>query len=156
MVCATIGAVLTDCPECSRRVSDRALVCPECAFPLALARQEAEAKAAAERERTSRVLADRKVDCPQCEARGFILCTFTDDTGKTSEGFSWCTFCRHSGRVALVSSSAGYFAVRQGSIESFVAGEGPIDSDPEISGVYFLGEVAPLFHRYESEHQEVE
>lgn len=80
-----------------------------------------------------------ETDCVRCEARGFV--TFDDTTGRAA--FSWCTVCEHSGRVRLVQSSRGFWAVAHAELDRYVAG-----SDvPEPEAVY-LGEEAPAEHRY--------
>lgn len=135
--------MLIDCPECGRRVSDRAVVCPDCAFPIAEEIRAARAREEAELERTSRV-EDGEVDCAACEARGFRLFERVDEAGARRQEFAWCRACEHSGRVALFRSAAGYFAVAWARVEAFRAGEMGHDDE----GVLALGERRPEGHRY--------
>ncbi len=131
--------MLVDCPECAHRVSDRAAACPQCGFPIA-----AEIAAAREKEATE---ADREqrervgdVDCAVCEARGFT----TEGPEDRPSAFSWCVTCEHSGRVPLVRSPKGYWAVGHASLDAFLGGE-----DLQRPNVVFLGEHAPEGHRYQ-------
>lgn len=111
--------MLIECPECERRVSDRAKACPDCGFPVA---EETEAAAARERdrlERKSRKLAG-EVDCPFCAARGFRS---SKDPETGAELFQWCAVCERSGRVPLVHSTSGYHAVGFDAVDAFLAGD---------------------------------
>jgi hypothetical protein len=135
--------VLIPCPECERQVSDRAKACPDCGFPVA--EHVAEQRAAAER---AAAVASRErvgeIDCPRCEARGFVQFEATDELGHTREMFSWCGDCKHSGRVHQCRDVAGYYAVSLALLEQFLAGE--IDRDH--AGVSFMGTVQATAHRY--------
>jgi hypothetical protein len=134
--------VLLDCPECGKQVSDRASACPGCGFPIAEhLTLEREAKAL-ELDRSSRVEVG-EADCPHCEARGFSTKTVIKEDGRTGEQFGWCTHCEHSGRVVLVQSSRGYWAVAYARVAAFVAGE--TDGD---AAIVFLGAELPASHRY--------
>lgn len=119
---AIVLAVLIACPECERKVSDRAKACPDCGFPVAEHVAETKAKQDAIAERETRVV-DGETDCVACEARGFRTFEFADDDGGTRDGFSWCEICEHTGRVARVKSEAGFWAVRRSRLDAFVAGQ---------------------------------
>ena len=135
--------MLIECPECGRKVSDRAAACPDCAFPIADELRAAREREAAERERSSRVR-DGEVDCAACEARGFQMFEKVDDTGVRRQEFSWCRRCQHSGRVALCRSEAGYFAVAWACLDAFLAGEDGASDE----GALALGDERPDGHRY--------
>lgn len=129
--------MLIECPDCERKLSDRASVCPDCSCPIAEVMAERRAAAArAEALKTRRAL-ERQVDCPKCEARGFYRC----DDGYVE----WCIVCEHTGRLALCHASDGYFGVARYAVERFVGGE----LHANESGVVFhLGEREPRGHRY--------
>jgi hypothetical protein len=135
--------MLIPCPECERQVSDRAKACPDCGFPVA--EHVGEQRAAAERRAR---LASREhvgeIDCPRCEARGFLQFDTTDELGRTREVFSWCDECKHSGRVHQCRDLAGYYAVSLALLERFLAGE----LDHGDAGVSFVGTVKITEHRY--------
>jgi hypothetical protein len=134
--------VLLPCPECGKQISDRASACPGCGFPIAEhLTSEREAKAI-ELDRSTRTDAG-EADCPHCEARGFVTAADVDDAGETKTSFSWCTHCEHSGRVALVRSGRGFWAVAHAQVATFLAGE--IDAHESI---VFLGPEPPAGHRY--------
>lgn len=127
--------MLVACPECEHQVSDRARACPGCGFPIAehvqhLAEQDARARDRATRE------ACGEVDCRRCDARGFH--TVADNA------FAWCRICEHTGRLTLVRSGRGYFAVARLHVEAFVAGA----RDEGDEHVVFLGSDPPPPHRY--------
>jgi hypothetical protein len=84
------------------------------------------------------------VDCARCEARGFRTFPVTASDGTTSEHFEWCRICEHTGRVALVQSTRGFFAVARSHVEAFVAGT----RDDGDEDAVFLGPDAPAGHRY--------
>lgn len=130
--------MLIECPDCGRKLSDRAKECPDCACPIAevLAEQRA-AEVLAESKKTRRSLG-REVDCPKCEARGFYKC---------EDGYAeWCIACEHTGRLVLCSASDGYYGVARYALERFIGG----DLHAGTSGVVFhLGEREPRGHRYE-------
>lgn len=111
--------MLIECPECERKVSDRAKACPDCGFPVAEEVQKAKAQDAADAAKKTRKLAG-EVDCPFCAARGFSM--FTPEEGG-AQHFKWCTQCARSGRLTLVESSEGYFAVALASADAFVRGD---------------------------------
>ena len=102
--------MLIPCPECARQVSDRAKACPDCGFPVS--EHVAEQRELA---RKQAVLASRErvgeIDCPRCEARGFVSFTETNEDGVTEQLFSWCSDCKHSGRVHQCRDLDGYYAV---------------------------------------------
>lgn len=129
--------MLIECPDCERKLSDRATLCPDCSCPVAAVMAERRAaEAAAEALRTRRSL-ERDVDCPKCEARGFYRC----DDGYVE----WCIACEHTGRLVLCQASDGYFGVARYAVERFVGGELYAGK----SGVVFhLGEREPRGHRY--------
>lgn len=132
--------MLVTCPECAREISDRAQTCPGCGFPIA---EELAARASArssDREHRKHV---GEVDCPTCEARGFRSIDAFDELGKPMQTFTWCARCLHSGRIALVQSPRGYYAVTEKVLATFVAGE--IDEGDDAT---FLGPNAPAPHRY--------
>jgi DNA-directed RNA polymerase subunit RPC12/RpoP len=135
--------VLIPCPECERQVSDRAKACPDCGFPVA--EHVADQRAAAER---AAAIATREhvgeIDCPRCEARGFMQFETTDELGNTREVFTWCSDCKHGGRVHQCRDLAGYYAVSLAFLEKFLAGE--IHRDD--AGVSFVGSVRITEHRY--------
>jgi DNA-directed RNA polymerase subunit RPC12/RpoP len=134
--------VLLPCPECGKQISDRASACPGCGFPIA-------EHVAAEREATA-MEEDRdtrqevgEVDCPHCEARGFISGSHKNASGEEIMNFMWCIACEHSGRVVLVQSRRGFWAVGHERVRLFV--DGRLDEHEEIT---FLGTEAPQGHRY--------
>jgi zinc ribbon protein len=132
--------MLVSCPECAREISDRAKTCPGCGFPIAdeiAAREAAKVGDRGERKHIG------EVDCPTCEARGFRTFDGVDETGRTVKAFDWCERCDHTGRVALVQSTRGYYAVVLAMVEAFVAGE-----EDEGEHAKFLGANAPGPHRY--------
>jgi hypothetical protein len=143
--------MLIPCPECERKVSDRAKACPECGFPVA----EHVAEQRAEAERQAR-LGSREVvgeiDCPRCEARGFLYFEAKNEDGETRQLFSWCSDCKHSGRVHQCRDLAGFYAVSRGVLEGFLAGE----VDTEAEGVTFVGAEQVTEHRYEQGGEIVE
>ncbi|HWB74284.1 MAG TPA: hypothetical protein VG755_05000 [Nannocystaceae bacterium] len=132
--------MLVTCPECAREISDRAQACPGCGFPIA---EEMAARAAArtaDRDQRKHV---GEVDCPTCEARGFRNVDAIDDLGKSMQAFEWCVRCLHSGRIALVQSPRGWYAVTEKVLAAFVGGE--LDEGDDAT---FLGAKAPAAHRY--------
>ncbi|PRQ09736.1 hypothetical protein [Enhygromyxa salina] len=136
--------MLISCPECERKVSDRAKACPDCGFPVAehVAEQaEAAARAArlASRERVG------EIDCPTCDARGFTYFEAADDEGQTRQMFGWCEACKHSGRVHQCKDLGGYYAVSHAALDPFLRGE----LDAPAEGVAFVGTQLVAEHRYE-------
>lgn len=135
--------MLIACPECARQVSDRAKACPDCGFPVA--EHVGEQRAAAER---AACLASRErvgeIDCPSCEARGFVQFETADELGHRREVFAWCDDCEHSGRVHQCRDLAGYYAVSLALLEQFLAGQ----VDRADAGVSFVGTVRITEHRY--------
>lgn len=132
--------MLLDCPECGHRVSDRAAACPQCGFPVAaeVAAQKERDEIEADKQARSRI---GDVDCAQCDARGFT----TEGPKDRPTAFSWCVICEHSGRVPLVQSPRGYWAVGFDALDRFLEGA---TLDPP--NVVYLGEHAPEGHRYEN------
>ncbi len=132
--------MLIECPECSKKVSDRAEACPDCGFPIrewmAEERQEAD-----EREAIASRREVGEVDCVPCQARGFVM--LTEEVHGRS-GFTWCPVCGHSGRVVLCQSTEGYYAVSHIQLQGFLAGE----LGREDPGVDFLGTERPGDFRY--------
>ncbi|MBK6915954.1 MAG: hypothetical protein IPH07_01000 [Deltaproteobacteria bacterium] len=108
--------MLQPCPECERPISDRAAVCPGCGFPCAEHRAELDAAASLQRDRASRTHVG-ETDCLRCLARGFRM--IPDDEPEAGS-FEWCEVCGHSGRVALVQSSRGYFAISPPTLDAFL------------------------------------
>lgn len=136
--------MLIACPECGRKVSDRARACPDCGFPVAeWAEEQRLAEVAKERREARKRIGE--VDCPACQARGFVRFQDVDETGRKRDLFSWCDACRHSGRVHLCFDSAHYFAVSYAALPAFLAGE----LDEAAEGVWDLGPSLPGKHRYQ-------
>lgn len=80
-----------------------------------------------------------EVDCPPCQGRGFSQFVGEDNR----QLFAWCDLCEHTGRVELVESSRGFYAVAARVLTTFVQGE--LDDGAEV---VFLGEERPADHRY--------
>lgn len=120
--------MLIPCPECAQEVSDRAPSCPKCGFPIAEHVGAQRAAEDAERERTTRELTGEHTDCTPCKGRGFVMLDWKDERGEARKGFTWCDRCDESGRVPVVRSSGGYWAVAIDHVDAFVAGELPTDS----------------------------
>jgi hypothetical protein len=130
---------LIECPDCTRKVSDRADHCPDCHCPVK--EVVAERRAAEERVEIAKTRkhSGREVDCPRCEARGFYKCE--DETGEVE----FCAVCEETGRVQLCEASDGFYAVAGYAVDRFVSGE----LYPETSGVvFFIGKRAPAAFRY--------
>ena len=132
--------MLIPCPECGTKVSDRAAACVSCGFPISEHVAQQRAAEEAERERTSRRRIG-EVDCHHCDARGFVMIEPSGEQERQS--FTWCTECKHTGRLALVESSGGYWAVSLDQVDSFVAGDDVGDH------ALHLGSERPEQHRYE-------
>lgn len=120
-------------------VSDRAVACPECAFPIAEELRLLRAREELEREAQSRQHVG-EVDCPACVARGFRMVDVED---QPSQSFEWCRRCERSGRCPLVQSHAGFFAVSFQYTEEFLAGAGVQEGH-----VTSLGGERPVGFRY--------
>ncbi|MEM9459033.1 MAG: zinc-ribbon domain-containing protein [Myxococcota bacterium] len=120
--------MLIACPECAHEVSDRAKACPKCGFPIAEHVAEGRATAEAQAERESRTLTEHTTDCEPCKGRGFRVFTWTDDAGKEAQGFEWCACCHEKGRLPVVHSTGGYFAVEVDHVDAFVGGTLAVDS----------------------------
>ena len=135
--------MLINCPECDHQVSDRAPTCPSCGFPIA---EDAAAKAAEEAAIKARATREHagEVDCPPCEARGFVMEEMTNSEGEVRQGFRWCKSCKHSGRICLVKSDAGYHAVTEHALDDFLAGS----FDADATRAWELGTEEPDSHRY--------
>ncbi|KIG18406.1 hypothetical protein DB30_00691 [Enhygromyxa salina] len=136
--------MLISCPECERKVSDRAKACPDCGFPVA----EHVAEQAAAAERAARLASRERVgeiDCPSCDARGFAYFEAKNDEGETRQMFGWCEACKHSGRVHQCKDVAGYYAVSHPALDPFLRGE----LDAPAEGVVFVGTQLVAEHRYE-------
>lgn len=136
--------MLIACPECAHEVSDRAPACPKCGFPVAAHVAEARVHQAAATERTTRRVTGELTDCAPCKGRGFRMLEWVDDRGAPKQAFEWCATCNESGRLPVVHSSAGYFAVALAHVEAFVRGELPTDS-PHVTA---LGPEPPASPRY--------
>jgi hypothetical protein len=135
--------MLIPCPECERKVSDRAAACPECGFPIRewLAEREQAERREHARQTRARV---GEADCPSCDARGFVIFSEADDKGVERPGFTWCVDCKHTGRVPQCRDSEGHWAVSHALIDGFLAGT----IDPPRDGLHFLGSVPASEHRY--------
>ena len=132
--------MLIECPECSKKVSDRAAACPDCGFPIREWMEEEQTKQQAQRAVESRQ-AVGQVDCIPCQARGFVM---LNQAEHGRGGFTWCAVCGHSGRVVLCEASDGYYAVSQIQLEGFLAGTLHRD-DP---GIDYLGIEKPEGFRF--------
>ncbi|MFV8754850.1 hypothetical protein ACNOYE_30250 [Nannocystaceae bacterium ST9] len=135
--------MLIPCPECERKVSDRAAACPECGFPIREWLAEREQTERRERARATRERVG-DVDCPSCEARGFVMFAEVDERGVERQAFTWCEDCEHVGRIHQCRDSEGFWAVSRALLDRFLAGE--IDSP--LAGLMFLGHEAATEHRY--------
>jgi hypothetical protein len=135
--------MLIPCPECERQVSDRAKACPECGFPIGehLAEQRELARRQALIESRERV---GEIDCPRCEARGFVSFSEINEDGETEQLFSWCSDCKHSGRVHQCRDLDGFYAVSYATLEGFLSGALGRDAQ----GVVFVGTERVVEHRY--------
>lgn len=135
--------MLIACPECERKVSDRAKACPDCGFPVhehvveqrELGRREALVES---RERVG------EIDCPHCDARGFKNHSETDSEGVVRQMFGWCAECKHSGRVHQCRDLDGYYAVGHAALEDFLSGA----IDASADAVSFVGTEMIVEHRY--------
>ena len=134
--------MLVSCPECAREVSDRAVACPTCGFPIAAELAAATAASARASDRDGRVQVG-EVDCPSCEARGFRTFDETQQDGRVSQSFAWCDRCEHTGRVVLARSSRGFYAVSANELDAFLAGT--LDEGEHAT---FIGTNPPSGHRY--------
>ncbi|MCA9604432.1 MAG: hypothetical protein KC619_02485 [Myxococcales bacterium] len=129
---------LIECPDCGRKVSDRAKTCPDCSCPVAELimeqRDDEDRKARiASRERIDA----RLVDCGRCGGRGWY------DHG---EGMiAWCIVCEQTGRTPLVRASDGWYSVAPYAVERFIGGE---LHAPTSGVVYFLGDREPRGHQF--------
>jgi hypothetical protein len=126
--------MLIACPECAHQVSDRAPACPQCGFPIAEHLAELRAQQATEHERQSRRATGDHTDCAPCKGRGFRMHAWLDDQGIHKQAFEWCSSCRETGRLPVVHSTGGYFAVAVAHVEAFVRGELPPDS-PHVTAL---------------------
>jgi hypothetical protein len=135
--------MLISCPECARQVSDRAKACPDCGFPVSehVAEQHRLARRAALLESRERV---GEIDCPRCEARGFVNTSETNEDGEVEQLFFWCSDCKHSGRVHQCRDLDGFYAVSYAALERFSSGE----LDAGADGVVFVGTEMVVGHRY--------
>jgi DNA-directed RNA polymerase subunit RPC12/RpoP len=135
--------MLISCPECWQQVSDRAKACPDCGFPVS--EHVAEQR---ELDRRKALVASRErvgeIDCPRCQARGFVNFSEVDEDGVTQQLFAWCSDCKHSGRVHQCRDLDGFHAVSYAALEGFLAGS----IDPEADGVTFVGTEQVVAHRY--------
>src|SRR5690606_7322873 len=110
-----VEGVLIECPDCGRKISDRAKEGPDCACPVAEVMAERRAEQARAESKKSRRSLEREVDCPNCEARGFYKC---------DDGYAeWCVPCEHTGRLILCAASDGYYGVAAYAVERFLSGE---------------------------------
>lgn len=134
--------MLIECPDCGRKVSDRAAACPDCACPVAevVAKQAAQEPSPPQGHASfasSRATLERAVDCPKCEARGWHW---------ASEGqVMWCIPCEATGRIVLCRADDGFYAVAEYAIARFLSGE---LHPPQSGVVFYLGPDEPSAHRY--------
>jgi hypothetical protein len=135
--------MLIPCPECARQVSDRAKACPDCGFPISehLAEQRELARRQALLDSRERV---GEIDCPRCEARGFVSFSAPNEDGVTEQLFSWCSDCKHSGRVHQCRDLDGFHAVSYAALAGFLSGA----LGPEAEGVVLVGTELVVGHRY--------
>jgi hypothetical protein len=135
--------MLIPCPECARQVSDRAKACPDCGFPVSehVAEQRELARQKAVLESRERI---GEIDCPRCEARGFRSFSELNEDGETEQLFSWCSDCKHSGRVHQCRDLDGFYAVSFAALEGFLSGA----LGRESAGVVFVGTEPVVEHRY--------
>jgi hypothetical protein len=146
--------MLIPCPECERQVSDRARACPDCGFPVS---EHVEGQREAQRRQAVVESRERvgEIDCPRCEARGFVNFTEVDEEGVSRQLFAWCVGCKHSGRVHQCRDLDGFHAVSFAALEAWLAGtfepgegEGEGEADPSASWVVSLGPEPVVEHRY--------
>lgn len=126
--------MLIACPECAHEVSDRAPACPKCGFPVSVHVAEQQARQAALTERDTRRVTGEHTDCAPCKGRGFRLLEWLDEQGTKKNGFEWCAPCNESGRLPVVHSTGGYWAVAIAHVDAFVRGELPSDS-PHVTAL---------------------
>lgn len=126
--------MLIACPECAHQVSDRAPTCPQCGFPIAEHLAELRAQQAAATERETRRVTGSETDCGPCKGRGFRMLEQLDEQGATKQAFEWCGSCNETGRLPVVQSTGGYWAVAIAHVEAFVRGELPPDS-PHVTAL---------------------
>jgi hypothetical protein len=139
--------MLISCPDCERKVSDRAKACPDCGFPV----NDHVLEQSREAERLARLASRERigeVDCPSCDARGFSYFEAENDEGQTRQMFGWCEPCKHSGRVHQCRDTAGYYAVSHAALEGFLLGVLDPSGKPD-EGVVFVGTQQITEHRYE-------
>lgn len=148
--------MLIPCPECQRPVSDRAHACPGCGFPVAEALHPQAPEIASPdipRSRPQAVPSEPRirigeVDCPKCQARGFVLHSRkadpSDPNSSITEHFDWCEYCEHTGRQVLVESEEGFFAVPRVHVEDFLNH----NIDPDHPAITLVGTELPDAHRY--------
>ncbi len=132
--------MLIECPECEKKVSDRAAACPDCGFPIREWVAEEQEKQERKQEVESREEVG-EVDCVACGARGFVM---LDEKMHGRSGFTWCAVCGHSGRVVLCQASDRYYAVSQVQLEGFLAGE----LGAESPGINYVGKKKPEGFQY--------
>lgn len=130
--------MLIGCPECEKKVSDRAKACPDCGFPIAEHVEEQREQDVALKDQASRKRVG-ETDCPACNARGFATKQETLDDGSTKDVFWWCSMCEHTGRVHLVQSTRGFWAVSAEELEAFLGG-----AEATEKSARFLGEEQPV------------
>ncbi|GEM_PF-1486181 len=134
--------MLISCPDCERKVSDRAKACPDCGLPVSEWVAEQTAARELEHARSTREEVGL-VDCPVCDARGFRHIVESTLAGETSS-FNWCAECKHTGRVIQCRDSTGYYAVAHAQLAGFLAGT----IDPGADGIHALGSEASEGFRY--------
>ncbi len=126
--------MLIACPECAHEVSDRAPACPKCGFPISEHMAEQRAQEADLQERRTRERTEDSTDCAPCKGRGFIMLETVDELGAKHPAFTWCGACHESGRLPVVRSSGGFWAVAIDHVEAFVGGELGPDS-PHVTAL---------------------
>jgi transcription elongation factor Elf1 len=130
---------LIECPDCGRKISDRAATCPDCACPVSTVVAEMRADEQAKAVAKTRKTLEREVDCPKCEARGWHKDVVN------AELVQFCIPCEATGRVALCQAEDGFYAVAHYAVARFVSGELIVGK----SGVvFFIGAAAPEKHRF--------
>lgn len=124
---------LVECPDCGRKISDRAAVCPDCSCPVKEVLEERRAEERKAASLKSRKSHGRDVDCPRCEAKGWHPLPEKDLV-------QWCIPCEATGRVILCEDDSGFLGVAPYAVERWLGG----DLDPETSGVvFYLGKREP-------------
>jgi hypothetical protein len=129
---------LIECPDCGRKISDRAAVCPDCSCPVREVLAERRAEEELKESIKTRKRHKREVDCPRCEAKGW------HPYGE-KDLIQWCIPCEATGRVVLCEDAGGFVAVAPYAIDRWLAGE----IHAGRSGVVFaIGKTEPKDPRF--------